>query len=185
MKFNHAVFVILLGLIPVGTLAENVADGFAYIPDINASKMILVVAMVGTVEGESKTVNTWWMGNVGTDSREHSDNSLLYSPQTAPTMKTARGDFVISGYFYVDGTQTSWGNPNNPDLYIKVWHDASGRIDVNCFHVSVPDIACSAALGNPTTGSFDENSMEVGVATMSNRYVRLTLEPGSSKFVLK
>ncbi len=53
---------------------------------------------------------------------------------------TDGGHEVLWGYFYASPDDVNWGNPNNPDLFVKVWFDASGRIDVNFFHVSVPNI---------------------------------------------
>ena len=53
---------------------------------------------------------------------------------------TSRGDTVIWGYFYANPDDVSWGDQGNPDLYVKIWFDVSGRIDVNYFHVSVPSI---------------------------------------------
>ena len=54
--------------------------------------------------------------------------------------KTARGDKVIWGFFYADPQTVAWGSDSNPELYVKIWQDVSGRTDVNFFHVSVPDI---------------------------------------------
>jgi len=92
---------------------------------------------------------------------------------------TERGDTVIWGYFYVDpdilgilhdwGYDTpdvSWGSKDNPDLYVKIWFDVTGRIDVNFFHVSVPTIDIYTEY--PYNGSYDKH----GTATMDNRYIR-------------
>lgn len=79
---------------------------------------------------------------------------------------TEAGHHVIWGYFYADPENVSWGSPNNPDLYVKIWFDMSGRIDVNFFHVSVPDIeVCS---DYPHDGICDQS----GTVTMDNRYIR-------------
>ena len=53
---------------------------------------------------------------------------------------TKRGDFVIWGYFYADSEDVTWGDINNPEVFYKIWWDISGRIDVNFFHVSVPEM---------------------------------------------
>ncbi|RLC13753.1 MAG: hypothetical protein DRI57_15680 [Deltaproteobacteria bacterium] len=58
---------------------------------------------------------------------------------------TPRGDSVIWGYFYADPADVSWGSENNPEVYVKIWFDITGRIDVNFFHVSVPDITVFSA----------------------------------------
>jgi len=79
---------------------------------------------------------------------------------------TSRGDKVIWGYFYASPDDVSWGDQGNPDLYVKIWFDVSGRIDVNYFHVSVPDIVVYSDY--PYDGAYDQ----CGTTTMANRYVR-------------
>jgi len=79
---------------------------------------------------------------------------------------TARGDRVIWGYFYANPADVSWGSKDNPDLYVKAWYDASGRVDVNFFHVSVPNINVYSAKNN--------GSILTGIATTDSRYVRHT-----------
>ena len=79
---------------------------------------------------------------------------------------TSRGDTVIWGYFYASPDDVSWGDQGNPDLYVKIWFDVSGRIDVNYFHVSVPDIDVYSDY--PYDGTWDQH----GTTTMANRYVR-------------
>ena len=76
---------------------------------------------------------------------------------------TARGDRVIWGYFYASPSDVSWGSSENPDLFVKIWFDAGGRIDANFFHVSVPDIKVFSSYGG---------SEQDGLTTMSKRYVR-------------
>ena len=78
---------------------------------------------------------------------------------------TARGDRVIWGYFYVDPNVMSWGNRDNPDLFVKIWIDVNGPIYVDYFHVSVPDIAVY------TDFSYDGTPDQQGTATLTNRFV--------------
>ncbi|MBE9546774.1 MAG: hypothetical protein IMF10_04650, partial [Proteobacteria bacterium] len=52
---------------------------------------------------------------------------------------TSRGDRVIWGHFYASPSDVTWGSQDNPDLFVKIWFDVSGRVDVNYFHVSVPE----------------------------------------------
>jgi YVTN family beta-propeller protein len=87
---------------------------------------------------------------------------------------TSRGDRVIWGYFYADPSDVTWGSENNPDLFVKIWFDVSGRIDVNYFHVSVPDIEVYSDY--PYDGTADEH----GTTTMSRRYIRQYYEGGQS-----
>lgn len=77
---------------------------------------------------------------------------------------TARGDRVVWGYFYANPNEVSWGNSNNPEVYVKVWYDASGRVDANFFHVSVPDIEVFSEYSNLALQ---------GTSTMNKRYIRL------------
>ncbi len=79
---------------------------------------------------------------------------------------TAGGHQVLWGHFYADPSDVSWGSENNPDLFVKVWFDAGGRIDVNFFHVSVPDIEVYSDY--PGDGSYDEK----GTTVMADRYIR-------------
>ncbi|MBN1548483.1 MAG: hypothetical protein JW902_17670 [Syntrophaceae bacterium] len=78
---------------------------------------------------------------------------------------TTAGDRVIWGYFYASPTDVTWGSENNPDLYVKIWFDHGGRLDVNFFHVSVPDIEVYSDF--PYDGTPDEHE----TATMTDRYV--------------
>ena len=79
---------------------------------------------------------------------------------------TSRGDTVIWGHFYASPSDVTWGSENNPDLFVKIWFDVSGRVDVNFFHVSVPDIEVYSDL--PDDGTYDQK----GTTTMANRYIR-------------
>jgi len=87
---------------------------------------------------------------------------------------TSRGDRVIWGHFYASPSDVTWGSENNPDLFVKIWFDVSGRIDVNYFHVSVPDIEVYS--DHPYDGNADEQS----TTTMSRRYIRQYYENGQS-----
>ena len=87
---------------------------------------------------------------------------------------TERGDRVIWGHFYASPSDVSWGGSDNPELFVKIWFDVSGRVDVNYFHVSVPDIVVSSDY--PYDGVIDEQS----TATMNSRYIRQYYEDGQS-----
>lgn len=79
---------------------------------------------------------------------------------------TAAGDNVIWGYFYASPTQVSWGSAQNPDLFVKIWFDRNGRVDVNFFHVSVPDIDVYSDFFS------DDTPEQKGTTTLSTRYIR-------------
>jgi Divergent InlB B-repeat domain len=87
---------------------------------------------------------------------------------------TSRGDRVIWGHFYASPSDVTWGSENNPDLFVKIWFDVSGRIDVNYFHVSVPDIEVYSDY------PYDGNADEQGTTTMSRRYIRQYYENGQT-----
>jgi hypothetical protein len=87
---------------------------------------------------------------------------------------TSRGDRVIWGYFYASPSDVTWGSENNPDLFVKIWFDVSGRVDVNYFHVSVPDIEVYSDY--PYDGVADEH----GTTTISRRYIRQYFQGGQS-----
>ena len=79
---------------------------------------------------------------------------------------TSRGDQVVWGHFYASPNDVTWGSDNNPDLFVKIWFDVSGRVDVNYFHVSVPDIEVYSDL--PGDGTYDQQ----GTTILDNRYIR-------------
>ena len=87
---------------------------------------------------------------------------------------TSAGDRVIWGHFYASPNDVTWGSQNNPDLFVKIWFDVSGRVDVNFFHVSVPDIEVYSDY--PYDGMADEH----GTTTMNRRYIRQYYENGQS-----
>lgn len=86
---------------------------------------------------------------------------------------TKRGDRVIWGYFYASPNDMTWGDENNPDLFVKAWFDVSGRIDINYFHVSVPNIEVFSTKGN--------YSPLLGTTTMETRYVRHSFNSNGSQ----
>lgn len=87
---------------------------------------------------------------------------------------TAKGHRCIWGHFYASPDDVIWGSSGNPDLFVKIWFDASGRIDVNYFHVSVPDIDVYSDY------PFDARVDQLGTLTMSRRYIRHYYQDGKS-----
>ena len=84
---------------------------------------------------------------------------------------TFRGDEVLWGHFHANPDDVPWGSENNPDIFVKIWFDISGRVDVNFFHVSVPDIEVYSEFGGKS---------EHGMTTLSARYIRHYYESGQS-----
>jgi hypothetical protein len=79
---------------------------------------------------------------------------------------TTDGNQVIWGHFYADPDDVEWGSLSNPEVFVKIWFDASGRVDVNFFHVSVPDIEVYSDF--PSDGTYNQK----GTAILNNRYIR-------------
>jgi parallel beta-helix repeat protein len=126
----------------------------------------------GTVpnNGTMVTSDLWIRGVI--DSVEKGKIEAVWQKGGEDT--TSRGDRVIWGHFYASPNDVTWGSENNPDLFVKIWLDVSGRIDLNYFHVSVPDIEVSSDY--PYDGTADEH----GTTTMSRRYIRQYYENGQS-----
>ena len=85
---------------------------------------------------------------------------------------TGSGDRVIWGYFHASPKDVSWGNENNPDIFVKIWFDVSGRVDVNFFHVSVPNIevfSCMTAVENCNPA--------IHTTTLEKRYAQHSYKP--------
>jgi len=91
--------------------------------------------------------------------------------------KTKRGDTVLWGYFYAEPDDVSWGNAENPELFVKIWLDVSGRIDVNFFHVSVPPIRISTSFSGDVS-----NPDQVNTSDMERRYIRHTRNPDGTNY---
>jgi hypothetical protein len=147
-----------------GYIDESYEDGIpaaGYSPSHNppaysAINNLVVSAVINTVDGPIDAV--WKKGG---------------------DAMTVGGHQVLWGHFYADPSDVNWGSENNPDLFVKVWFDASGRIDVNFFHVSVPDIEVYS--GYPGNGSYDEK----GTTIMADRYIRHEyFSPSSSEYRL-
>jgi len=117
---------------------SGTADGYMVTPDL------WIRAVINTVE-EGPVDAVWQKGGEST---------------------TARGDTVIWGHFYASPSDVTWGSVNNPDLFVKIWFDVSGRINVNFFFVSVPDIEIYSEL--PEDGTYDQK----GTTILSDRYIR-------------
>jgi len=77
---------------------------------------------------------------------------------------TAGGDRVIWGFFYADPSDRPWGSPNNPELYVKIWIDADGHVNVDYFHVSSVGIQVKSRFGGAAN--------EVTNATVERRHIR-------------
>lgn len=112
-------------------------------------------------EGVLVTDNLWIRAVIHTEDKGDIEGVWQLGGQDI----TARGDQVIWGYFYASPSDVSWGNANNPDLFVKIWIDVNGPVYVDYFHVSVPDIEVY------TDYPYDGVPDEQGRATLTNRFV--------------
>ncbi|OQW91873.1 MAG: hypothetical protein BWK78_03340 [Thiotrichaceae bacterium IS1] len=127
---------------------------------------VRMIAGVAKGEGTLVTDNLWISATIRTEDR----GPIKAVWQLGGDAKTSRGDRVLWGYFYASPSDVSWGNQNNPDAFVKIWYDVSGRVDVNFFHVSVPDIEVYSSMNEVNTPQFS-------IASMSKRYARHTYQP--------
>ncbi|MEM7019287.1 MAG: hypothetical protein AAF512_18345, partial [Pseudomonadota bacterium] len=92
---------------------------------------------------------------------------------------TARGDRVIWGFFHADPNDVEWGSADNPEVFVKIWFDVGGQIDINYFHVSVPTIRVFSAYQGIDTAQLD---LRTNTTSWYSRYVRHTFYPdGTSR----
>jgi len=150
------------------TITITVNDG------INAASdsFLLTVIVASDTDGDGNMASDdlWIRAVIKTE--EKGDINAVW--QKKGDAYTDRGDRVIWGHFYASPSDVTWGSQNNPDLFVKIWFDVSGRVDVNYFHVSVPDIEVYSDY--PYDGTADEQ----GTTTMSRRYIRQYYENGQS-----
>ncbi len=89
-------------------------------------KLTPSVAVAGLLENWDEP---YWLGRAGTE--------LVWRRGGEAT--TARGGNVVWGYFHADPARFPWASVDNPEVFVKIWHDVSGRVDVGYCHVSVPE----------------------------------------------
>jgi len=90
---------------------------------------------------------------------------------------------AVWGFFYVDPLHVWWGSYNNPELYVKIWFDPSGRIDVNYFHVSYDDISVRTGVRYDGDGDWDGWIGDVAsTATRDQRFVQHRLDADGSRY---
>lgn len=128
--------------------------------DYPATREVAPTAASGTMPNAYDTINGLRIGAF-IDTAEKGNIQAAW--KLGGTGTSARGDQVVWGYFYANPQDVSWGNINNPDAYVKIWFDVSGRVDVNFFHVSVPNIKVFSGFG-----SYQKQA----VITTNDRYTR-------------
>lgn len=131
-------------------------------------RIALICIIACMVSGQAYSTGFMITDDLRIDALIHGENSNIEAVfHKGGEDITARGDSVIWGYFYADPADVSWGSKDNPDVYVKIWFDISGRIDVSFFHVSVPEITVFSA--SPWTGTIYDNH---DTLTTDHRYVR-------------
>ena len=76
---------------------------------------------------------------------------------------------IIWGYFYADPSDVSWGDSQNPELFVKIANQGSW-INVNYFHVSGATIETYSS--KTPSGSYQNG----GTAGLDNRFIEFTYE---------
>ena len=149
----------------------SVSPNETWTGDISSDGELITISRTESVENGYLVTQDLWIRAV--------INTVEKGPIEAVWQKggedtTSRGDRVIWGHFYASPSDVTWGSENNPDLFVKIWFDISGRVDVNFFHVSVPDIEVYSDY--LYDGTYDQQ----GTTTMSRRYIRQYYENGQS-----
>jgi hypothetical protein len=139
-------------------------------PDSQTLEVVLSGTGAAIATGDLVTNDLWIRSVIETEER----GPIEAVWQLGGDAGTSRGDRVIWGYFYANPDDVTWGSRDNPDLYVKIWFDAGGRLDVNFFHVSVPDIEVYSDY------IYDGTVDEQGTTTLSTRYIRQFYEDGQS-----
>ncbi len=135
------------------------------------SRDTVVVHLTETGQGDEAGLDIWVRAMIHTEEK----GPIKAIWQKGGEDLTQGGHQVIWGYFHASPEDVTWGSENNPDVFVKIWLDAAGRIDVNFFHVSVPDIdVYSDHLGDSIGGS-------KGTATLERRYIRQYYENGERR----
>jgi len=75
---------------------------------------------------------------------------------------TPSGDQVISGYFYADPNDFSYGSQYNPEVFVKIYIAANGWCNMAFNHVTVDDVSVYSMSGEKSQSS---------TATLNNRLV--------------
>jgi hypothetical protein len=77
------------------------------------------------------------------------------------------GDQVVSGYFYADPDDFSYGSEYNPELFVKIYIDVNGWCNIAFNHVSVDPISIDSRHIRSASSVMERT----GIATLSKRLV--------------
>ncbi|EDN72808.1 NHL repeat protein [Beggiatoa sp. SS] len=121
-------------------------EGHLLIAD-SENHRVRMITGVAKSEGALVTDNLWMMATINTEER----GPIEAVWRLGGDAKTFRGDRVIWGYFHASPSDVGWGSSDHPDAFVKIWYDVSGRVDVNFFHVSVPDIEVISSINEVET----------------------------------
>jgi hypothetical protein len=112
------------------------------------------------------------------DTYDHSEYSGTFQLKWQEILRdaTSGGDFVISGYFYADPADVSWGSKANPEVYVKIWFSSNGILNLNFFHVGLFEVQISSLFNDKTTkeivGGKDNDKTKISISNPAWRYLR-------------
>lgn len=92
--------------------------------------------------------------------------------------ETERGDKVVWGYYHADPALFDWADADNPEVFVKIWYDVSGRVDVNYCHVSVAPAHMQTFFDYETPVAYRTD------VTLWSRYVGLSRFPDGHSYPL-
>ncbi len=102
------------------------------------------------------------------------DLPLLWQEMGKAT--TEGGDAVLTGYFYADPAQVSWGSEANPEVFAKIWFSRKGELNLNFFHVGVFDVHLNSIYNQLPpkwlNGGMYNARDNIGIARKAWRYAR-------------
>ena len=128
----------LVDLVPstrykVETTTENGTQNVTLTPDTGGAYQVSDAGVLNFVPGTAGIVpnngtmvtsDLWIRGVI--DTVEKGKIEAVWQKGGEDT--TSRGDRVIWGHFYASPNDVTWGSGNNPDLFVKIWYDVSGRV---------------------------------------------------------
>jgi len=148
--------------LPEGTTDIDILEaGWSYVDE---GKIIIYGAIADipqVTEGYMTTSDMWIRGVIQTEEKGAVD--AIWKQGGMDT--TESGDTVVWGHFYANPGDVTWGSQQNPDVFVKIWLDHTGRIDVNFFHVSVPQVEVYSDY--PYDGTCDKKD----TVSMENRHI--------------
>ena len=118
--------------------------------------------MSETIDGGSVVASDLWLKAV----LQVSGNPVTLVWQEVGADLTPSGDQVISGYFYADPADFSYGSQYNPEVFVKVYIAKSGWANMAFNHVTVDPVTVYSA------HRYDGTADQTSSTTLDNRLVQ-------------